>query len=122
MYERFFGFRERPFELTPDPRFLFLSPAHREALTNLTYGMSARKSLTVVVGEVGSGKTTLVRRAIALSVESGVRCVLLKNPNVTPQQFVTFLRAELGLPPTDTPPWRWSEEIEDHLANRWAAG
>ena len=50
MYERFFGLRERPFELTPDPRFLFLSPSHREALSNLQFGIAARKSLTVLFG------------------------------------------------------------------------
>jgi type II secretory pathway predicted ATPase ExeA len=122
MYEQFFGFRECPFALTPDPRFLFLSAAHREALTNLTYGMAGRKSLTVVIGEVGSGKTTLVRCALGLSVKNRMRCVLLKNPNVTPEQFAVFLRTALGLSAIDTPPWRWCEEIEEHLARRWAAG
>jgi len=65
MYESFFGLRERAFELTPNPRFLLLTPGHREALANLEYGIAARKGLTVVVGEAGTGKTTLLRAALA---------------------------------------------------------
>jgi general secretion pathway protein A len=97
MYERFFGFRERPFELTPDPRFLFLSPTHREAATNLEYGISARKCLTVLVGEVGSGKTTLARRTLARAETQGTRCIFLKNPVVTPDEFYAMLGVHVGL-------------------------
>jgi general secretion pathway protein A len=122
MYERFYGFRERPFELTPDPRFLFLSKAHREALANLAYGIVARKGLTVLVGEVGSGKTTLLRRAVADHAGTGTRCIVLKNPHVTPEQFSAFVRDELGLSPDDSPSRRWSGDVEAHLATRWAAG
>src|SRR6202008_401771 len=63
MYQRFYGLRELPFELTPNPRFLYLTPRHREALSNLHYTLSAGKSITVLVGEAGTGKTTLLRAA-----------------------------------------------------------
>ena len=66
MYESFFGLRERPFELTPNPRFLFLTPRHREALSNLRYGLSSPRGITLLLGEAGTGKTTLVRSALAL--------------------------------------------------------
>jgi general secretion pathway protein A len=60
MYRNFFGFSERPFELTPDPKFLFLSRGHVEALASLTYGIRERRGLIVIVGEVGTGKTLLL--------------------------------------------------------------
>ena len=64
MYESFYGLRERPFDLTPNPRFLFLSQKHREALATLQYGLTARKGVTVVTGDAGTGKTTLIRSAL----------------------------------------------------------
>ena len=64
MYESFYGLRERPFELTPNPRFLFMTPRHREALTTLEYGLTARNGIALLVGEAGTGKTTLVHAAL----------------------------------------------------------
>lgn len=61
MYLTFFGLREKPFNLTPDPKFLFLTPAHREALAQLLYGVKEQKGFMVLTGEVGTGKTTLLR-------------------------------------------------------------
>ncbi len=60
MYLDFFGLRELPFELTANPRFLYMTVAHREALSSLQFGVQARKGLTLLVGEVGTGKTTLI--------------------------------------------------------------
>ena len=65
MYERFYDLRERPFDLTPNPRYLLLTDTHREALGNLEYGISARKGITVLTGEAGTGKTTLIRTAFS---------------------------------------------------------
>ena len=64
MYERFYGFREAPFELTSNPRFLFFTAQHREALCNLEYGLSAAKPVTVLIGDAGTGKSTLLRAAL----------------------------------------------------------
>ena len=61
MYETFFGFREKPFNLTPDPRFLYLSPKHQEAFAHLDFGLKQRGGFMIVTGEVGTGKTTLCR-------------------------------------------------------------
>nr|AHN98020.1 putative general secretion pathway protein [uncultured bacterium lac193] len=122
MYERFFGFRERPFELTSDPRFLFLSPSHQEALTHLQYGISSRKSLTVVVGDVGTGKTTLVRRTLALAENQGTHCVFLKNPNVTPEEFSAFLGRHFNCAPVGTARALSFELLEKELTHRWATG
>jgi type II secretory pathway predicted ATPase ExeA len=97
MYESFFGLRERPFSVAPDPRFLFLAPAHKEALDTLRYGLSSRVGLTLLTGEAGTGKTTLVRAALA-ELESGTaECVLLTNPTLTRAEFYEFLANQLNL-------------------------
>ncbi|MFL6653729.1 MAG: ExeA family protein, partial [Sulfurifustis sp.] len=64
MYESFYGFNEKPFSLLPDPAFLFLSEKHRLALTMLQYGIMNQAGFTVVTGEIGSGKTTLIRQVL----------------------------------------------------------
>jgi type II secretory pathway predicted ATPase ExeA len=65
MYETFYRLRERPFELTPNPRYLVETEIHREALSNLEYAIAGRKGVTLLVGEAGSGKTTVIRAAMA---------------------------------------------------------
>ena len=96
MYERFYGFRERPFDLTPNPRFLVMTSGHQEALSNLEYAIASRKGVTVLIGEAGSGKTTLIRTAIGR--QSGtVHCVHIQNPALTRAEFVEMLAARFGL-------------------------
>ena len=65
MYEQFYGLNERPFDLTPNPRYLLRTPAHREALSTIEYGITGRKGITLLVGEAGTGKTTVLRAALA---------------------------------------------------------
>jgi general secretion pathway protein A len=97
MYEAFFGFRERPFDLTPNPRFLLLTPSHREARANLQYGLSARKGLTVLIGEAGSGKTTLIRSVLGEWDKAGHRVAHLSNPTLTRPEFFEYLAGVFGL-------------------------
>lgn len=96
MYEQFFGLRERPFDLTPDPRYLVLTESHLEALQNLEYGIGARKGMTLLVGEAGSGKTTVIRAAIA-RLPVRVHCVHIHNPTLERSEFVEMLAAHFGL-------------------------
>jgi len=96
MYEAFFGLAERPFDLTPDPRFLVLTDSHREVLSNLEYGIASRKGVTVVVGEAGSGKTTLIRTVIARQPQR-VLSVHINNPTLTRHEFVETLASKFGL-------------------------
>src|SRR5438045_2264802 len=91
MYQSFFGLRELPFELTPNPRYLFLTARHREALTNLQYGITARRGITLLIGEAGTGKTTLVHAALGLVGRDDLRFVYLNNPTLTRSEFVEFL-------------------------------
>ena len=97
MYESFFGLRERPFELTPNPRFLFMTPHHREALTTLEYGLTGRAGIAILIGEAGTGKTTLVHAALkSLSGKQNL-AVYLNNPSLTRGEFIEFLAAGFGL-------------------------
>jgi general secretion pathway protein A len=97
MYLSHFHLRELPFELTADPRFLYLTPAHREALSNLEYGLSAAKAVTLLVGEAGTGKTTLLKAALEAESCRTVTCVYLHNPALTRGEFVEMLSHQLGL-------------------------
>ena len=97
MYERFFDLRERPFELTSDPRFLYRTPRHREALANLEYGVSGGKPVTLLTGEPGTGKSTLLRAAMGADACRHVHWVYVANPALTRDEFVTLLAAEFEL-------------------------
>jgi len=98
MYERFFGLRERPFDLVPNPRFLYLTGRQREALSNLRYGLTTPRGLTLLIGEAGTGKTTLVQAMLSDVDRETVECVLLSNPTLTRGEFYEFLAAGFGLP------------------------
>lgn len=99
MYEPFFGLRERPFELTPDARFLFLAASHEEALNILQFALRARKGVTLLIGDAGMGKTTLVRAVLKSFRANDAKCVYLNNPTLTRSEFVRFLAHGFGLSP-----------------------
>ncbi len=91
MYEQFYGFREPPFELTPNPKFLVVTDSHREVLSNLQYGLSSCKGIMVVTGEAGTGKTTLVRTALGAEQQHGALDVYINNPTLTRPEFFEYL-------------------------------
>src|SRR3954447_19583406 len=96
MYDEFYGFQEPPFNITPDPRFLFFSDRHREAFDHLLFGIRERKGFIQITGEVGAGKTTLCR---ALLEELGptYRTALILTPTLTASQLLRTVLAEFGL-------------------------
>ena len=96
MYEDFFGLRERPFDLTPNPKFLVLTESHREVLLNLEYGIASRKGVTLLIGEAGSGKTTVIRAAMEKQPVK-VHCVHLHNPTLSRSEFNELLATRFGL-------------------------
>jgi len=96
MYQAFYGFREMPFNITPDPKFLYLSPTHQEALQHLKYGVQERKGFIVLVGEVGCGKTTLCRRFLNELDTERFDTALILNPRVTETQMLKAILTELG--------------------------
>jgi len=97
MYEQFYGLQTRPFELSPDPRFLLLTPRHREALSTLQYALSGRRGVTLLVGEAGTGKTTLIYAALE-SLETSRLTVFLSNPALTRDEFFEFLADGFQMP------------------------
>ncbi len=97
MYEEFYGLRELPFELTSNPKYLVLTPGHREALSNLEYGLFAAKAVTVLIGEAGTGKTTLLRAALESDSCRNVRSIYLANPALTRSEFVESLARSFKL-------------------------
>ena len=97
MYQDFYGLRELPFELTPNPKYLYLTRQHREALSMLQYGLISSKGLTVLVGEAGTGKTTLLHAALQSEHCGHVKCAHVMNPRLTRDEFIEMLSAEFGL-------------------------
>jgi general secretion pathway protein A len=96
MYEKFFGFNEKPFNITPDPRFVYLSETHKEALANLRYAIREGKLFSVITGEVGTGKTTIVH-ALLNKMDENVRTAYIFNPAMDPEDFINYICEDLGL-------------------------
>jgi general secretion pathway protein A len=98
MYNNFYRFRESPFNITPDPRFLFFSERHREAFNHILFGVKERKGFIQITGEVGAGKTT-VCRAILKELGPTYRTALVLNPTMTSGQLLRTILTEFGLKP-----------------------
>src|SRR5579862_1923328 len=123
MYLRYFGLREQPFELTANPKFLFFTKQHREALSNLQYGLFSAKSITLLVGEAGTGKTTLLRAALDSDRCRHVTCVYVNNPALTRTEFVELLANRFSLGPRAAESkTALLEELERVLTERRAHG
>jgi general secretion pathway protein A len=97
MYLDFYGFREKPFNLTPDPRFVFLSKNHREAFAHLLYGIENRTGFIALTGEVGLGKTTVLRSLLSQLDADHYRTALIFNPCVSPPELLQNINREFGI-------------------------
>jgi general secretion pathway protein A len=97
MYKSFFHLKNDPFGSSPDPRFMYMMPHTREALAGLEYGISARKGFIVLTGEVGTGKTTLLRRALASFDQSRVFSSFVFNPRLDTLDFLEFVLSDFGI-------------------------
>ena len=96
MYREFYGFVRDPFELTPDPSFLYLGEAHREGLATLVYGVRSGKGFVLLTGEVGMGKTTLLH-ALLGQLDAATPSAFIFNPRLEPLDFLRVLFEELGI-------------------------
>src|ERR1035441_137188 len=98
MYKHFFGLRENPFNVNPDPRYLFLTPQTQEALDGLTYGIRARKGLILLTGEVGTGKTTLINRLLDWLRQKQTPTAFIFNSQLEVSHLFDFMLADFGVP------------------------
>ena len=98
MYLQFYGLRDIPFSLTPDPRFLYFTASHREVMANLHYGIQHGKGLIVATGEVGTGKTTMLRAMIS-RLDRSVLTSYIFNPGLEVPELYQHLAADFGFGP-----------------------
>jgi general secretion pathway protein A len=101
MYKSFYKLKRNPFEITPDPLFLFPTIRHNEALASLYYGVTARRGFVVLTGEVGTGKTLILRSLLELLQRRAVAFALIFNPSLSPLEFMRYIARDLGLPVAD---------------------
>ncbi len=100
MYEKFYNVKEKPFNLTPDPHFLYLGKSHKEALAHLIYTVRERKGFMVMTGEVGTGKTTLIH-ALLGKLDTDTKTVFIFNPILEVKDFFKFVCIDLGIQAKD---------------------
>lgn len=98
MYKKFFGLRESPFKVNPDPRYLFLTPGIQEALASLAYGIRGRRGIILLTGEVGTGKTTLLNMVLDWLRQNRAATAFIFNPHLTTSELFDCLMADLGIP------------------------
>jgi type II secretory pathway predicted ATPase ExeA len=98
MYKRFYNLQRNPFEITPDPSFLFATKKHNEALAALYYGVKRRKGFVVMTGEVGTGKTLLVRCLLQVLHRANVAYAYVFNPRLSPMEFLQYIAGDFRLP------------------------
>src|SRR5215472_5576641 len=113
MYRKFFGLTRDPFEISPDPYFFYPTPRHNEALANLNYGVQRRKGFVVVTGEVGTGKTLLVRCLLDVLNRNQIAFAYVFNPRLSVPDFLRYMLTDLRLPTTG----RTKSEMLAHLNN-----
>jgi type II secretory pathway predicted ATPase ExeA len=121
MYTGYFGFREKPFGVTPDPRFFYTNPCYQEAYASLLYGIRERRGFVVLTGEIGTGKTTLLRRLMEHG-EPNVRFVFVYNTTLTFEELLNFIGDELGLPTQEAGRLRKIQALNQFLMDELARG
>lgn len=121
MYTAFFGLREKPFALSPDPRFLFLSLSHREALAHLLYGIEQGEGFIAVTGEVGTGKTTLCRTLLR-RLDSDVEFAFIFNPKLSAVELMEAILEEFGIAADDHSPRGLVAQLNRFLLERRKSG
>src|SRR6266446_918409 len=121
MYERFFGLDDTPFRLTPDPRYLFLSSKHAEAMAHLRLGLKESSGFVCITGDVGTGKTTLLRAFLA-ELGPEVAAAYIFSPALSTLELLQRINREFGLPGTSSSQMELVDALNAHLLAQREAG
>ena len=124
MYLSFFGLNEKPFAITPDPRYLYLSERHAEALAHLLYGINEAGGFVQLTGEVGTGKTTTIRSLLAQTPKNA-EVALILNPRMTATEFLLTICEEIGIGVPDSAEGSLKDLVDilnDYLLKAHAGG
>lgn len=122
MYKRFYGLQKNPFEITPDPSFLFTTKGHNEALATLYYGVRRRKGFVVLTGEVGTGKTLLIRSLLQLLKLGDVHYAYVFNPRLGPVEFLQYIAGDFRLPISSKTKSELLLELSSFVISRYKKG
>lgn len=121
MYTSFFGFKCKPFQLTPDPEFLFLSRVHKRALTYLNYGITDNFGFILITGPIGTGKTTIIRTLLK-KIPQEIKIARINNTKVTSHQLISMINDEFSLETKGRDKTQLLSELTDFLIQQYAEG
>jgi len=121
MYESFYGLREKPFNLTPDPRFLYLSKKHKEAFAHLLYGIRNRSGFVEITGEIGTGKTTICRTLLD-QADPEVEIAFIFNPYLSATELLRAINEDFGIKSSAVTKKELIDELNSHLLERRKQG
>src|SRR6478735_3000339 len=122
MYKEFYGLRANPFNVNPDPRYLFLTRHTEEALACLTYGIQSRKGFVLLTGEVGTGKTTLINKLLEWLRLQQVATAFIFNSRLNVPQFLDYMMADFGIPCDTRAKSQILQRLYNWLLDRYRAG
>lgn len=122
MYQEFYNLKEYPFRLSPDPDFIFMTEQHREALSGLTYSICARPGLSVLIGEAGTGKTTVLYTLLALLERRQYLAAMCTNPTLSREEFYDFMLLKFEVSSASTSKARQLLALEESLKRSRAEG
>jgi len=116
LYTKFYGLKEKPFEITPNPNFLYLGGNHKEALAHLVYAVRERKGFTVITGEVGTGKTTLIHSLLSI-LDGKTRTAFIFNPKLGTTDFLHYICEDFGLKVNKGSKGQYLSQLHNFLMN-----
>ncbi len=122
MYKNYYKLQRNPFEITPDPSFLFPTRRHNEALASLYYGVTARRGFVVLTGEVGTGKTLILRALLGLLQRRDVAFALIFNPSLSSLEFMRYIAGDFGLEVAGKAKDELIHALNDFLLQRYQKG
>ncbi len=121
MYKKFYGFREKPFQLVPNPRFLYLSKKHQNALTYLEYGLSEGSGFILLTGDIGSGKTTVIRHILnGIDDDAGIEVAVISSTNVDSGELLGLVMHEFGIEASSDNKAKALDAIFHHLIKQYS--